>query len=123
MAIKEKLESHLKDQYKYAIKIGLLTHNRRDIFHQRAIITNYYFLETQHGYHSFKLKSITKFINDLKANWAYSSVNNTLGDSEIVWISRNLEEVKKQRATNASLPSTRSYNYLIGDCFPNRLLD
>jgi len=120
--IKKKLDDYLVTQYPYTIKVSLLTHNRKDIFHQRAVITNYHFLETHHGYHTFRHKKTVKFNNDLKANWAYSSINNTLGDSEIIWIDRNLKEAKGQRTKNQTSPPTRSYNYLIGDCI-NRLLD
>ena len=122
LAITLKLEA-LLSSYPYKVKVGLMTHNRKDTFHQRAIITNYHFLETQHGYHAFKHKHTTRFSNDLKINWAYASVTNEVGDTEVAWIEQNLKEIRKQRSTNLSLPQTRSYNYLIGDCFPNRLLD
>ncbi|GAB3500994.1 hypothetical protein GCM10027341_27140 [Spirosoma knui] len=117
------ISERLSDMFTYTVTVGIITHNRPDVFHQRAVITNYHFFESHHGYNSFKTDGLVSFENnDLKYYWSFASVCDPVGQCEVRWMAEILRDTKDQVNTNSAHTLLMSTNILAGDC-RNRLIN
>lgn len=95
------ITSEIQGLRRYDIKVGMVIHNNGDDYHQRCMISNYLFGDTQWGFGAFRNDIIWKK-NHLSVSGNYLTINE-IGDVDAKAANVNIRAIKDLIKTNNQL--------------------